>query len=100
MRKLIEHVRPLPSARVVAFHSFGGSLYGDLHYDTQSLFNVFKPECLLALSMNGAPLPVEYGAPLRLRVETELGVGYRLRTEISGWTGSRVSVRDDYCRQG
>ena len=23
--------------------------------------------------MNGAPLPIEYGAPLRLRVETQLG---------------------------
>jgi sulfoxide reductase catalytic subunit YedY len=73
MRKLIEHVKPLPSAKVVAFYSFGGSLYGDLYYDTQSLFNVLKPECLLALSMNGAPLPVEYGAPLRLRVENQLG---------------------------
>ncbi len=73
MRKLIEHVKPLPSAKVVAFYSFGGSLYGDLYYDTQSLFNVLKPECILALSMNGAQLPVEYGAPLRLRVENQLG---------------------------
>jgi sulfoxide reductase catalytic subunit YedY len=73
MRKLIEHVKPLASARVVAFYSFGGSLYGDLYYDTQSLFNVLKPECILALTMNGAPLPVEYGAPLRLRVENQLG---------------------------
>ncbi len=73
MRKLIEHVKPLPSARVVAFYSFGGSLYGDLYYDTQSLFNALKPECVLALSMNGSPLPVEYGAPLRLRVENQLG---------------------------
>jgi len=73
MRKLIEHVKPLPSANVVAFYSFGGSLYGDLYYDTQTLFNALKPECLLALSMNGAPLAVEYGAPLRLRVENQLG---------------------------
>jgi len=73
MRKLIEHVKPLPSATVVAFYSFGGSLYGDLYYDTQTLLNALKPECLLALSMNGAPLPVEYGAPLRLRVENQLG---------------------------
>jgi sulfoxide reductase catalytic subunit YedY len=73
MRKLIEHVKPLPSARAVAFYSFGPSLYGDLYYDTQSLFNVLKPGCLLALSMNGSPLPAEYGAPLRLRVENQLG---------------------------
>ena len=73
MRKLIEHVKPLPSANVVAFYSFGGSLYGDLYYDTQTIFNALKPECLLALTMNGSPLRAEYGAPLRLRVENQLG---------------------------
>jgi methionine sulfoxide reductase catalytic subunit len=73
MRKLIEHVKPLPSAGVVAFYSFGGSLYGDLYYDTQTIMNVLKAQCLLAFSMNGAPLPEEYGAPLRLRVENQLG---------------------------
>ena len=73
MRKLIEHVKPLPSAKVVAFYSFGGSLYGDLYYDTQSIYNAMKPQCLLALSMNGKPLSPVYGAPLRLRVENQLG---------------------------
>ena len=48
MRKLIEHVRPMPSARVVAFYSFGGSLYGDLYYDTQTIYNAMKPECMAA----------------------------------------------------
>ena len=44
-----------------------------MYYDTQSLENVLKPECLLAYEMNGEPLPDEYGAPLRLRVENQLG---------------------------
>ena len=44
-----------------------------MYYDTQSLENVLKPECLLASEMNGAPLTEEYGAPLRLRVENQLG---------------------------
>jgi sulfoxide reductase catalytic subunit YedY len=73
MRKLIEHVKPLPSAKVVAFYSFGGSLYGDVYYDTQSIYNAMKPQCVLALSMNGLPLSTVYGAPLRLRVENQLG---------------------------
>jgi DMSO/TMAO reductase YedYZ molybdopterin-dependent catalytic subunit len=30
-------------------------------------------QTILALEMNGAPLPVEHGAPVRLRVETQLG---------------------------
>jgi methionine sulfoxide reductase catalytic subunit len=73
MRTLIEHVKPLPSANVVAFYSFGGSLYGDPYYDTQTILNALKPQCLLALTMNGSPLRAEYGAPLRLRVENQLG---------------------------
>jgi DMSO/TMAO reductase YedYZ molybdopterin-dependent catalytic subunit len=34
---------------------------------------VLKPECLLAYEMNRKPLPDEYGAPLRPRVENQLG---------------------------
>jgi transposase len=60
-------------AKVVAFLSFGEALYGGPYYDTQRLENVLKAECLLALRMNGQPLPDVYGAPLRLRVENQLG---------------------------
>ncbi|MBZ5667850.1 MAG: molybdopterin-dependent oxidoreductase [Acidobacteriia bacterium] len=73
MQELIRVVRPLPAARVVAFFSFGDSLYGGSYYDTQLLENVLKPECVLAFEMNGKPLPEVYGAPLRLRVENQLG---------------------------
>ena len=73
MKVLVELVRPQPSAKVVAFFSFGGSFYGGSYYDTQRMENVLKAECLLASQMNGKPLPEEYGAPLRLRVENQLG---------------------------
>ncbi len=73
MKTLVDLVKPKPAAKTVAFFSFGGSLYGDLYYDTQSMENILKPECLLAYEMNGEPLPDEYGAPLRLRVENQLG---------------------------
>jgi len=73
MKEVIALVRPLPAAKVVAFFSFGGALYGGPYYDTQLLENVLKPECLLASEMNGKALPEVYGAPLRLRVENQLG---------------------------
>lgn len=73
MRTLIELVRPKPEAKVVAFFSFGEALYGGPYYDTQRLDNVLKAECLLATHMNGSPLSDVYGAPLRLRVENQLG---------------------------
>jgi methionine sulfoxide reductase catalytic subunit len=73
LRKVIEYVRPLPYARTIVFYSFGESLYGGMYYDTQEIYNALKPGCLLAFEMNGEPLPGVYGAPLRLRVENQLG---------------------------
>ena len=32
-----------------------------------------NPQTILALKINGAPLPVEHGAPIRVRLETQLG---------------------------
>ena len=73
MQALIDLVRPKPEAKVVAFFSFGEALYGGPYYDTQRLENLLKAECLLATRMNGRQLPDVYGAPLRLRVENQLG---------------------------
>ena len=73
MKTLVDLVRPKPEAGTVAFFSFGEALYGGPYYDTQSLENVLKPQCLLASQMNGEPLSGVYGAPLRLRVENQLG---------------------------
>src|SRR5215831_17203033 len=73
MRRLVELVRPKADAKVVAFFSFGEAAYGGQYYDTQSMENVLKSECLLASRMNGGSLSELYGAPLRLRVENQLG---------------------------
>lgn len=37
------------------------------------LVDAFHPQTILAYDMNDAPLPVPHGAPLRLRVERQLG---------------------------
>ena len=73
MKAIVELVRPHPSVTAVAFFSFGPGLYTPAYYDTQELANVLAPECILALDMNGRPLTEVYGAPLRLRVENQLG---------------------------
>ena len=73
MRALVELVKPTPAARTVAFFSFGEGLYGGRYYETQRIEDVLQPQCILALEMNKAPLPELYGAPLRLRVENQLG---------------------------
>ncbi len=73
MKKLVDLVKPTPAAHTVVFFSFGEGLYGGGYYDTQRLEDVLQPACLLALEMNQGPLPDLYGAPLRLRVENQLG---------------------------
>jgi DMSO/TMAO reductase YedYZ molybdopterin-dependent catalytic subunit len=73
LAKLVELVGPAPEARYVVFRSFGEGLYGGEYYDCHSLANVLHPQSLLAYERNGAPLERLYGAPLRLRVENQLG---------------------------
>jgi DMSO/TMAO reductase YedYZ molybdopterin-dependent catalytic subunit len=43
------------------------------YYETIDLVDTFHPQTILAYEMNFAPLKVEHGAPLRLRVERQLG---------------------------
>lgn len=59
-------------AKYVVFHcadSFGA----DPYYESIDLIDAFHPQTILAWSMNDAILPVRHGAPLRLRVERQLG---------------------------
>ncbi len=76
---LIERVRPLPRAKAVVFRSFGDGvefttgLPGGRYYDSLPLRTALHPQTLLAYEMNGRPLTDLHGAPLRLRVENQLG---------------------------
>ena len=49
------------------------TLGGARYYETLDVFDVFHPQTILAYDMNGAPLTVAHGAPLRLRAERYLG---------------------------
>ncbi len=43
------------------------------YYESIDLIDAFHPQTILAYAMNGRPLEVGHGAPLRLRVERQLG---------------------------
>jgi DMSO/TMAO reductase YedYZ molybdopterin-dependent catalytic subunit/thiosulfate reductase cytochrome b subunit len=73
LSKIIELVKPHVSATTVVFYSFGEGLYGGFYYDTNTIDNCLKPESILAWEMNYELLPLVHGAPLRLRVENQLG---------------------------
>ena len=57
----------------VVFYSFGEGVEGGQFYDSLSMQNAVHPQTLLAYEMNFEPLTRLHGAPLRLRVENQLG---------------------------
>jgi DMSO/TMAO reductase YedYZ molybdopterin-dependent catalytic subunit len=60
------------SARYIVFHctdDYGPSKY----YESIDLIDAFHPQTIMAWGLNGRLLPVQNGAPLRLRVERQLG---------------------------
>jgi hypothetical protein len=79
LQRLMDHVEPLPNATAVVFHSFGDGVAIDRpdvtgrYYDSLPLSDARHPQTLLAFEMNGEPLGRLHGAPLRLRVENQLG---------------------------
>ncbi len=73
MRDILDLVRPTPGARYAVFYSFADGADGGRYYDVHQLFNMRHDLTLLAYEMNGGPLSVLHGAPLRLRCENELG---------------------------
>lgn len=80
--------RPKLTARYAVFHCFDAierSLSGEVfYYESIDLADAFHPQTILAYAMNGAPLPVANGAPLRLRVERQLG--YKMAKYVHGIT--------------
>jgi thiosulfate reductase cytochrome b subunit len=79
VKDLIDLVRPRPNATAVVFYSFGEGLDFNTgladgqYYDSLSIDNALNPQTLLAYEMNYEPLNHQHGAPLRLRVENQLG---------------------------
>ena len=71
--RLLTLAAPLERACYVVFHCMDKRENGQFYYESIDLFDAFHPQTILAYEMNGRPLPVAYGAPLRLRVETQIG---------------------------
>jgi sulfoxide reductase catalytic subunit YedY len=70
---ILDACHPLPAARFLIFHSYQLDASGHPFYESLDISLGRHAQTILATQMNGEPLPVPHGAPLRLRVETELG---------------------------
>ena len=80
-----------PEARFVVFHcadrlgdsgGFGVDREGSRYYESIDLIDAAHPQTILAYDMNGKPLTVPHGAPLRLRLERQLG--YKMAKYVMG----------------
>jgi DMSO/TMAO reductase YedYZ molybdopterin-dependent catalytic subunit len=67
LRLVLEAAGTMASARFVVFHTFDGQI------DSIDMMDALHPQTILAYGMNGSELPVRHGAPIRLRVERQLG---------------------------
>lgn len=80
LSRVLDSARMLPSARFVKFYSFDGWV------DCIDLIDALHPQTILAYGMNGRDLPVPHGAPVRLRLETQMGyksMKYLQRIEVT-----------------
>jgi DMSO/TMAO reductase YedYZ molybdopterin-dependent catalytic subunit len=91
----------LPNARFVVFHC-ADKLEGKPFYESIDLVEAFHPQTILAWRMNDAPLTEPHGAPIRLRVERQLGykqakyiMRIELRESLAGLYGGQGGFWED-----
>ncbi len=87
LSSLLETVRVKSNARYVVFHC-ADPMEEDAsspYYESIDMDDAFHPQTILAYELNGESLPIKNGAPLRLRLERQLGykmAKYVMRLEI------------------
>jgi DMSO/TMAO reductase YedYZ molybdopterin-dependent catalytic subunit len=111
---LLERAKPKTSAQFVVFHCFdspdtdqdeegnndqsgdgnqGLSDKPDSYYESIDFTDAYHPQTILASELNGVALPEDHGAPLRVRVERQLG--YKMAKYIH-----RIELVEDYAKIG
>ncbi|MGC9953037.1 MAG: molybdopterin-binding protein [Rhizomicrobium sp.] len=93
LRLVLAAARPKADARYVVFYCADNMAQeGDaaqLYYESLDLLEALHPQTLLAYELNGQALPIEHGAPVRLRAERQLG--YKMAKYIN-----RIEVVESY----
>ncbi|HEY7788514.1 MAG TPA: molybdopterin-dependent oxidoreductase [Casimicrobiaceae bacterium] len=93
LSEVLDAVRPRSDARFVVFHCMGDDGSGNSYYESLDLHQARHPQTLLAARLNDAPLDPAHGAPIRLRVPTQLGY------KSAKWIG-RIEVVGNFATIG
>ena len=103
LKLVLAAARPKPSARYVVFYCADNmAQQGDtaqFYYESLDLLEATHPQTLLAYELNGQALPIEHGAPVRLRAERQLGykmAKYIHRIELVDAFGNIAGGRGGY----
>jgi DMSO/TMAO reductase YedYZ molybdopterin-dependent catalytic subunit len=67
LSRILDAAGILSTARIVNLHTLDGWT------DGIDMLDALHPQTILAYGMNGRDLPIQHGAPVRLRVETQVG---------------------------
>lgn len=91
---LLELAGVAPGARYVVFHCFDDiGNDGSRYYESIDLVDAYHPQTIVAHTLNGAPIPVANGAPVRMRIERKLG--YKMPKYVHA-----IELVDAYTRLG
>ena len=72
---VLDRASPQPQARYVVFHC-ADPMRADgtqPYYESIDMIDAYHPQTILAHRLNDAPLPIGNGAPIRVRIERQLG---------------------------
>jgi DMSO/TMAO reductase YedYZ molybdopterin-dependent catalytic subunit len=90
---VIAAARPKTTARFAIFSCFDRDEQGSHYYESLSLTQAAHPQTLLALDLNDAPLDPDHGAPVRLRIPTQLGY------KSAKWV-NRIQLAESFAEPG
>jgi len=99
LRTVLELAHPTDDARFVVFHCMDVSPEGLPYYESLNLHQARHPQALLAVALNDRPLDADHGAPVRLRVPTQLGyksAKWIKRIEVAGSFANLYSGKGGY----
>lgn len=77
LSRLLDEAKVKPQAKLVVYHCYdqmgGGLSKPEAYYESSDLIDAFHPQTIAAYGLNNGKLPVENGAPIRIRIERALG---------------------------